>query len=52
MENEINNQDLNILKNNSKISARILSLIEIIDKMILNQFFLFYSQCIKKNKIE
>lgn len=49
---EINDQDLQILTSNKKISARILSLIEIVSNIILNQFFEFYSQNKKIIKIE
>lgn len=41
--NNITDKELNFLISNKKISSRFLSLIEIIDKMILNQFFISYN---------
>lgn len=43
----ITDEDLNFLISNQKISARLLSLIEIVDKMILNQFFESYNEFLK-----
>ena len=48
----ITDEDLNFLISNQKISARLLSLIEIVDKMILNQFFIFYTKKIKNTEIK
>ena len=45
--NIILNEDFKSIILNKKVNARIMSLIEIIDNMILNQFFISYNEFLK-----
>ena len=46
--NIILNEDFKSIILNKKVNARIMSLIEIIDNMILNQFFISYNEFLKE----